>query len=154
MRKFDPAFGKNGLVEPKEPFSAQLRVQRVEYCLHMQQQIANDPNFMTRIFWVDLVYLVSSHQSTQRWCQRRGSEGKAQHEMVLECPMMHKRYRNWTVYYYSITNAILGAFLMLMMTGTKGPGAPQSTYMVRAYSYCTGWEHWVITKLFRPCKEG
>jgi len=145
MRKFDPTFGKNGLVEPKEPFSPQLRSQRVAYCLHMQQQIAKDPKFMNRIFWVDqkLVYLVSSHQGEQRWCQRRGSKGRAQHEMVLECPMMHKRYRSWTVYYYAITNALLGAFLMLMMTGTKGPGAPEPTYMVRVRQlYFKGWEYW------------
>lgn len=55
--------------------------------------------------------------------------------------MMHKRYRTWTVYYYAITNALLGAFLMLMMTGTKGTGAPEPTYMVRVRDlYCKGWD--------------
>lgn len=133
MKRHDPKFSKTGLVEPHAPFTEPQKDQRVSYIKHMQQEIQRDPDYMKKIFWIDQkqVYLVNSHQGFRRWCQRHSELGIKQHDMVLECVNMQQKHKGWSVYYYSIVNAVLGPFTIVMCTGTTGgPGVPETKYIV------------------------
>jgi hypothetical protein len=133
MLMHDTTFGKFGLVQPKQPFTAKLKAQRVAYCQHMHQLFTDSPEEMQKIFWIDqkVLYLVSDHHGVHRWCQRRGSAGQSQAEVLLECPMMDKRYKTWRLYLYLVVNAHLGTFrLFKMCSGTHGVGAEATPYTV------------------------
>jgi hypothetical protein len=99
----------------------------------MHQLCTDHPEEMQKIFWIDqkVLYLVSDHHGAHRWCQRRGSAGQSQAEVLVECPMMDKQYKKWRLYLYLVVNARLGTFkLFCMNSGTHGVGAVATPYVV------------------------
>jgi hypothetical protein len=131
MLLHDTTFAKRGLLCPRQEFTPKQLTKRVNYCERMLKLPAEE---MKKIFWIDqkLVYLVSSHYGVHRWCQRRGATGQASNEIIVESPMMDKKYKTWRLYLYLVVNAHLGTYkLYLMDSGTHGTGASTTPYKVR-----------------------
>eukprot|EP00197_Chlamydomonas_leiostraca_P002617 CAMPEP_0202858272 /NCGR_PEP_ID=MMETSP1391-20130828/876_1 /ASSEMBLY_ACC=CAM_ASM_000867 /TAXON_ID=1034604 /ORGANISM="Chlamydomonas leiostraca, Strain SAG 11-49" /LENGTH=332 /DNA_ID=CAMNT_0049537171 /DNA_START=52 /DNA_END=1050 /DNA_ORIENTATION=- len=139
MKAHEPGLKWLVTIEPRLQFTEAQKAARVAYSKIMLVELG--AGLLRYYIWIDQKKTwIRPGKKLRSWVvKREGTRtAKMEHHMVVETPLLGPDFKDWCTYVYVCVNEILGPFLIVKCTGTKGKDSGEPAHS----EYKTMKGHW------------